>query len=170
MNEEKHNKKLFYNPDVLKWVIVGLVGFIVIILIFSVGMKVGTLKAKYSYNWAESYHKNFAGPRGGFLGAWRGFPAGDFIGGHGAFGEVIEISDNGFVVKGRGDVEKIIIISEETVIKIGSETVEDGLQIGDRVVIIGSPNEDGQIEAKLIRVFDGEQQKLLYKRSRLHFF
>ena len=104
------------------------------------------------------------------MGAWRGFPAGDFIGGHGAFGEIIELSGNGFVVKGRGDVEKIIIISEETVIKIGSETVEDGLQIGDRVVIIGSPNEDGQIEAKLIRVFDGEQQKLLYKRSQLHFF
>ena len=170
MNEEKHNKKLFYNPDVLKWVIVGLVGFIAIILIFSVGMKVGTLKAKYSYSWAENYHKNFAGPRGGFLGDWRGFPAGDFIGGHGAFGEIIELSGNGFVIKGRGDVEKIIITSEETVIKVGSKIVEDGLKVGDRVVIIGSPNEEGQIEAKLIRIFDKEKTSMLYKRSQLHFF
>lgn len=165
----KHNKKIFQNPDVLKWVIIGLVGFIIIILIFGVGVKVGTLKAKYSYRWAESYHKNFGGPRGGFLGDWRRFPAGDFIGGHGAFGEVIELNDSGFVIKGREDVEKIIVITEETIIKKGRKTTEDDLVVGDRVVVIGPPNEEGQIEAKLIRVFNGEI-KTPYKRPRFHFF
>lgn len=170
MTEEKHNKKIFQNPDVLKWVIIGLIGFIVIILIFGAGVKVGTLKAKYSYKWADNYHKNFAGPRGGFLGDWRKFPAGDFIGGHGAFGEIIELNDTDFVIQGRGDVEKIIVITEETTIKKGRETIQDGLVVGDRVTIIGSPNEDGQIEAKLIRVFNGGETETLHKRSRSPFY
>ncbi|TSC53659.1 MAG: hypothetical protein LiPW39_149, partial [Parcubacteria group bacterium LiPW_39] len=54
----------------------------------------------------------------------------------------------------QGDVEKIILISEKTTIEKGRETIKkEELKAGDRVVIIGSPNEQGQIEAKLIRVF-----------------
>ena len=53
-------------------------------------------------------------------------------------------------------MEKIIVISGETILKKGRQTIDrDGLKIGDGVVIIGSPNEDGQIEARLIRVFNG---------------
>lgn len=166
MNEEKNNKKFFQNRDVLKWVIIGLAGFVVLVLVFGAGVKVGTLKARYSYRWADNYHKNFAGPRGGFLGDWQRFPAGDFISGHGAFGEIIEMKDNGFVIKGRENVEKVIVTDEETTITKGRETIKDGLKVGDRVVIIGTPNEEGQIEAKLIRVFDGETKGLPYKRSR----
>jgi len=167
---EKNSKKLFQNPDVLKLVIVGLVGFIIIILIFSAGIKVGTLKAKYSYRWADNYHKNFAGPRGGFIGDWRKFPAGDFIGGHGIFGEIIELNDSGFVVKGRGDIEKIVVTTNDTVVKKGRQTTENGLKVSDRVTIIGSPNEEGQIEAKLIRIFNEEETRTLHKGSRSSFF
>jgi len=39
--------------------------------------------------------------------------------------------------------------------KKGRETVKkEDLKVGDWVVIIGSPNEEGQIEARLIRLFD----------------
>ena len=149
------------NRDVLKWIIIGLAAFVIVVLIFGAGMFVGGMKAKFSYRWAESYHKNFAGPKGGFFGDWRRMPPlpGDFIEGHGAFGEIIEFKDNGFVIKGRGDIEKIVVITEDTVIKKGMETVKDGLKVGDRVTIIGSPNEEGQIEAKLIRVFNEEGMK-----------
>lgn len=184
MSEEKHNKKI--NRDILKWVVIGLAGFAIIILIFGAGMIVGGMKAKFSYHWAESYHKNFAGPRSGFLGDWRSMPSlpGDFIEAHGAFGEVIsilsssataedeELKNNGFIVKGQGDIEKIVITNKDTVIKKGMETIEDSLKVGDRVVIIGSPNEEGQIEAKLIRIFDGElkDSSMPSKRSQFPFF
>jgi len=143
--------------DVLKWIIIGLAGFAVFSLIFGVGIFVGGLKAKFSYRWAENYHKNFAGPKKGFLGDWRNFPRGDFIEGHGAFGEIIQVDDAGLVVKGRGNIEKVIIINEDTTIQKIRETIKkEELKVGNQVVIIGSPNEEGQIEAKLIRVFDGE--------------
>jgi len=171
MNGEKNNKKFFQNSDVLKKVIIGLVGFVVLLLVFGAGIRVGTLKARYSYKWAEAYHKNFAGPRGGFLGDWQRFPAKDFISGHGSFGEIIEIKDNGFVIKGRENVEKVVITSEDTTITKGRETIKDGLKVGDRVVIIGAPNEEGQIEAKLIRVFDENGRGLPMRPGRpLPFF
>ncbi|MBU4223935.1 hypothetical protein KJ934_01790 [Patescibacteria group bacterium] len=162
MAEEKNNKKflkkIFENPDALKRVVIGSVGFAVAILIFGAGMAVGGMKAKFSYRWAENYHKNFGGPKGGFLRDWRNTPLmpEDFIDGHGAFGEIIEINPSGFVIKGRENVEKVIVATENTVVKSGKETITDGLKVGDSVTIIGSPNEQGQIEAKLIRVFDEE--------------
>lgn len=142
----------------LKWAIIGLAGFVVVVLIFGAGIFVGGVKARFSYRWAENYHKNFAGPRGGFLNDWQSMPLlpGDFIEGHGVFGEIIELKDDGFVVKGQNDIEKIVITTKNTVIKKGMKTAQDGLRVGDRVVIIGSPNDQGQIEAKLIRVFDPE--------------
>lgn len=178
MSEDKH-RKIFsagggQNQDILKGIIVGLLGFVAVVLIFSVGMHVGGSRAKYSYSWAESYHTNFAGPRSGFLGNWRAFPQGDFISGHGAFGGIIELNDTGFVIQGRGDVEKVIIITNDTIIKRGRETmaVEVGLQVGDKVTVIGSPNDEGQIEAKLIRIFDDGRDKSSYmnKGFRHRFF
>ena len=145
------NKKI--NSDALKWVIAGLIGFIVLFLTFGAGVKVGALKARYSYKWAENYHKNFGGPKSGFINNWRRFPVGDFINGHGSFGEIIEIKDSSFVIKGRENIEKVVIINKDTVITKSRETIKDGLKVGDNVVIIGSPNEAGQIEAKLIRIF-----------------
>jgi hypothetical protein len=158
----KTDKKI--NRDILKWIIVGLAGFVVVFLIFGVGMFVGGMKARFSYRWAESYHKNFAGPQGGFFGNWRApLPLpGDFIEGHGTFGEIIKINDSDLVVKGRSDVEKIILITKDTIIEKGKDTIKkEELKVGDQIVIIGSPNEEGQIEAKLIRVFSGEEKEVL---------
>src|SRR4030043_479015 len=84
------DKKL--NKDVLKRVIIGLVVFAIVCLIFWIGIFIGGMKARFSYRWAESYHKNFAGPASGFLGDWQKAPArpNDFVDGHGAFGEIIK--------------------------------------------------------------------------------
>lgn len=155
MNEEKI-KKIFQNRDVLKWVIIGLVGFVVLILVFGAGMKVGALKARYSYRWAENYQRNFAGPRrGGFLGSFRqGFKDRDFINAHGTFGSIIKIDGNTIIVKGKDDVEKTVLVSDKTTITSHRESLKmSDLKVDDQIVIIGTPNEQGQIEAKLIRVF-----------------
>src|SRR3989338_3146755 len=112
-------KKIFENSDLLKWVLVGLGGFVAVILIFGAGVKVGEMKAGFSYRWAENYHKNFAGPRGGFFSDWKKKPRGEFIDAHGSFGEIIELNNStsfgqgSFVIKGRGDMEKIILITPE---------------------------------------------------------
>jgi len=155
MEEEKQVSKKS-SRDILKGIIIGLAVFVVIVLIFGAGIFVGGMKAKFSYRWAESYHENFAGPRGGFLGDWRQLPPfpGDFIESHGTFGQIIKIEGNTLIIKGRGDVEKVVLVTEKTIIQSGRKDIKIlDLKVDDQVVIIGSPNEQGQIEAKLIRVF-----------------
>ena len=160
MDENKQNK--IFNTDTLKWVIIGLAGFIIVVLAFGLGIWVGTKKAEFSYRWAESYHENFGGPRGGFVANWRDFPAGDLIEGHGSFGEIIKIDDNSFVIKSRENAEKVILLKEDTVIEKFRETIKPGdLKTGDFVVVIGSPNDSGQIEAKLIRVMPAPPMSFL---------
>jgi len=164
--ETKVSKKS--NRDTLKWIIIGLVVFVVIVLVFGAGVFVGGMKARFSYRWAESYHKNFAGPRAGFFGNLRApFPfPGDFIESHGTFGEIIKINGNTLVVKGRENIEKIVLVQENTSIKSGFKDIKiSDLKVGDMIVIIGSPNEQGQIEAKLIRVFP---PKIIFKGTRLY--
>ena len=139
---------------VLKGIIIGLAIFVVAVLIFGAGMFVGGMKARFSCHWAENYHKNFAGPQAGFFGNWRMSPFDEFIEGHGTFGEIIKIEGNNLIVKGKGDVEKVILVDEKTVVKFGFKNIKVAdLKIGDMIVVIGSPNDKGQIEAKLIRVF-----------------
>ncbi len=148
--EKKENEKT--KRDVLRWVIIGLAGFIVVVLIFGVGVKVGGMKARFSYRWGENYHRNFAGPPGGFFGNFM-MNDREFTDAHGVFGQIIKIDGSTLVVKGQDDVEKLIVVKGDTVINRFRDTVKVGdLKVDEYVVVIGSPNDSGQIEAKLIRV------------------
>lgn len=162
MNDDKQDniKTIKIKRDALKWIIIGVAGFVILILVFGAGIVIGGMKARFSYRWAESYHENFAGPKGGFLGDWRKLPPpGDFIESHGTFGEIIKMGGSDFVIKGQANVEKIIIITKDTVLEAGRKTIaKNELKVGDSVVVIGSPNDKGQIEAKLIRVFNAREK------------
>ncbi len=166
MNEEKTTKNFFQNRDVLKWIIIGLIGFVVLILVFGAGVKVGTIKAKHSYRWAENYHRNFGGPRGGFFGDLKNFPQDEFTNAHGVFGSIIKIEGNTIIAKAKDDVEKTVLVSDDTIIQKGRERVKlADLKADEEIVIIGSPNDQGQIEARIIRVFEGETKGLPYRPS-----
>jgi len=157
---EETQKNQTKKGDILKLILIGLGVFIISALIFKTGMFIGAMKASFSYRWAEEYHRNFAGPRAGFFGFKPPLP-GDFIESHGTFGEIIKIEGNTLIVKGRENIEKIVLLTEKTIIKSGLRDIKiSDLKIGDMVVIIGSPNEQGQIEAKLIRVFP---PKIIFK-------
>jgi hypothetical protein len=145
----------YLQSKTFKRALVAIGALIVLLFVFKTGEFVGYRKANFSYRWGENYHRNFAGPRSGFLENFgRGFGDKDFINAHGTFGSIIKIDGSTLVVKGRDDVEKTILISDKTTITSRRETIKPSdLKVDDRVVIIGSPNEQGQIEAKLIRVF-----------------
>jgi len=122
----------------------------IILLVFKTGMMVGFQKANFSCHWSDNYHQNFGGPRGGFPG---GFGDRDFIEANGSVGQIIKIATSTLVIRGRGNVEKVVLIKADTVINQLKETITiNELKTDDMVVVIGEPNNDGQIEAKLIRV------------------
>ena len=133
------------------WVVSGLIVFL---LIFKLGIAVGYQKAAFSYRWGENYHRNFGGPKGGFMREFnQEISGGDFIGGHGTFGQIISIADSELVVRGKDNVEKIIVVNENTDIRRFRDTIQiEDLIVDEPIVVIGEPNDQGQIEAKFIRI------------------
>jgi len=124
--------------------------FILLFLVFSLGVFVGTQKASFSFRWADQYHKNFAGPAGGFFQKIEGR---EFMEANGVFGKIIQINEDSIIVEGKNNTEIIILVNDKTTIKSQTNNINiSDLKVDDSVVIIGEPNDNGQIEAKLIRV------------------
>ena len=155
----EENKPIKQNDVALKVIKIILV-IIIFLIIFRLGVFVGETKARFSFHWLENYQKNFAGPRGGFINDWQKlpFPPGDILEAHGTFGKIIKINGGDFVIEGKGNVERIIKVSENTIIRsfrnMESSLKISDLKVGDYVVIIGSANEEGQIDAQFIRVLN----------------
>ena len=125
-------------------------GLFIALVIFKAGVIVGFKKARFSYRWAEDYHQNFGGSRKNFF---EGFSDRDSIGGHGVVGKIIAIDDQSLIMEGRDNTEKIVTINFDTTITRRRDTMDVAdLALNDTIVVIGTPNDTGQIEAKFIRV------------------
>ncbi|MFZ5391482.1 MAG: hypothetical protein ACOZAJ_04390 [Patescibacteria group bacterium] len=154
----------FFSAKVFKTVSYAVACLVLLLAVFTLGTYVGYRKANFSYKWGDNYHRNFAGPRGGFM-MDKPFPKPpfgpeEFMEGSGVFGQVIKVDSNQLVIRGRGDLEKIVVLDSDTVIKKFQQTISlSDIQIDDQVVIIGQPNNQGQIQAKLIRVMPKEAMK-----------
>jgi len=145
----------FLQSKTFRMVFLCIAFFIMFILVFKFGVMVGTQKAEFSFMWAEAYHKNFSGPETGFFG---NLVAEKFTNPNGCFGRIMQImifskSYTNLVVEDAGGIEKVIIVSDQTVIRKQSKNISaSGLQVNDDIVTIGSPNPDGTMNAELIRV------------------
>jgi len=141
----------------VKVILIGVGGLLVLCLIFQLGLMVGYKKASFSYRWGENYHRNFGGPRGGFMNMMRDD---DFIEGHGVFGKIMTINGSALTIKGQYDREISVVVTNATVIKQFQKTVTvKDLHVDDSVVIIGEPKDSGQIEAKFIRIMPRSSEK-----------
>ena len=142
----------WFKTKKFKVILISLGALIVLLLVFQLGVFVGFNKARFSFEWGDNYHKNFGGPREGFL---RDFAGKDFVGGHGTPGTIAKIDGNNIVIEDPRGMEKIVAVTDKTAIKKGMADLKLGdLKIEDRLVIIGTPRNDGSIEAQLIRIFD----------------
>lgn len=137
-----------------RWFVLALkifIGLVAALLIFQLGMYVGFRKANFSFGYGDNYHRTFGGPVGGFM---RGFEGTDFVNGHGTSGTVASVSDDGIVIKGSDGMEKMVAISKKTSIIMGHTPLSaTDLHIDDMVTVIGRPQNDGTVNAEIIRVF-----------------
>jgi hypothetical protein len=123
------------------------VGILVVAcLIFQAGVIVGFHKASFGRDWDTNYSKNF-GSRG-----TTGMPE-NFPNAHGAFGTIVKVQLPTMIVADKDNTEKVILITDQTVIRKMRENATQADLVPDAfVVVIGSPNTDGQIQAQLIRI------------------
>ena len=126
---------------------------IILLLVFKVGEFVGYNKANFSLKWAENYHRNFGGPNSGFGKDFPG-PGPGFASGHGFFGTLLKVDGDNMVVQGPDNIEQTISVSgTTTVMGAGGNLKISDLKIGSRLDAIGTPDNQGNIQAKFVRVF-----------------
>lgn len=153
--EEIKNKiKKIINSKTFKIVNYSLGILVIVFLIFQAGMIAGYRKVSFGRDWGDNYTKNFGSPhqslrmKGQDFGDFRNMPNA-----HGAIGKIIKVEFPQIVVfDGKDQTEKVILIDDETEIRKMRDIVsKDELKLDEHIVVIGAPNETGQIEAKLIR-------------------
>ncbi len=152
----------FLQSKVFKRIVIGVGLLFIVFVSFGAGILVGYSKARFSYAWQENYNHNFGkSPRGIFGPPANpgpinipGFPPNpQFMSAHGMFGTILSIVSSSIAINGEDGIEKTALLSSSTIVREGhSDVGMADLGVGDSVVIIGSPNKEGQIEARFIRV------------------
>lgn len=141
-------KKIF-ESKISNNIVYGIGAVILALIIFSAGVKVGFHKSSFGRDWGEHYNENFGmGRRSEKMGMMNYFPNA-----HGTTGKILKLEIPNILVQDKDNTEKVVATDDDTKIQKGSEsiTIAD-LKIDDFIVVIGTPNNKGQIEAKLIRV------------------
>lgn len=143
-------------------------GIVLVALIsFAAGVKVGVHKALFSARFGENYERNFMGGEGR---DGRNMPPMKKMmdkvtdkgmrNAHGVAGEILSVNDNTLIVKDRDNQESTIRMSEATIVNRGKDTVDmSTLTVGERIVVVGKPQEDGVIAAHLIRIFQNDNSR-----------
>jgi len=133
----------------VRWAAGALAAIVIFLLAFGFGVSVGYEKAIFSSEWGRNYERNFSGPPPMGM-----MPGNQPLAMHGVAGTVIDVSSSGVSVRDDDNDEQSVVIASDTIIKKMNTTISLGdLATGDRVVVIGAPNSDGQVEAHFIRVF-----------------
>ncbi len=121
----------------------GLVALLVLAGIFWIGLHVGEARARLLGGPLPIEHGFVRSPWGR-----------DFLKSHGAMGEIQSLAPGAFVIKGRGGVERRIYVQNETIIARGSQRIVfTDLQAGEQIIAIGSVRENGDLDARVIRVW-----------------
>ncbi|MFA5095494.1 MAG: hypothetical protein WC447_02460 [Candidatus Paceibacterota bacterium] len=140
--------KRVFESKVSTGVLVGIGIIIIAMLVFSAGIFVGFRKASFGRAWGENYERNF-----GMRPNRSMFGEDNFPNAHGATGKIIKVELPAIIVQDKDNTEKVILIKDDTQIqKMKGEVATNDLKTDDFVVVIGNPNEQGQIEAKFIRI------------------
>lgn len=133
-------------------------GIFVLFFVFQAGMIAGFRKATFRHDWGSNYERNFGPERRApkFLDDIKGAPNA-----HGAIGKIIKIEYPKIVVLDKDQTEKVIIVSDSTdILERREKITKEELSIDEFIVVIGSPNEEGQIDAKLIRIMPSPEEMM----------
>ncbi len=141
---EELNKAL--KSKALKGALYSIGIILVLFVVFAAGMAFGFRRASFGAAWQKNYEREF-GPAPGGMVVFRSPNA------HGAAGRIVKISPPTVIVEDQGNIEKTILIGNDTEIRAQRGILQaSDLQTGDFVVVLGNPDQNGQIDASLIRI------------------
>jgi hypothetical protein len=138
------------NSKTVKISIIVLGAAIFTLVVFKLGMIAGFNKADFSHNLGENYRDIFTNQPPSL-----GEKINDrsFMNANGATGKIIKINDPLLFLEEPNDGEKIISTDESTMIRMFRNQIPfSQLKTDQFVVVVGDPADNGEINAKLIRV------------------
>ncbi len=142
--------KSIHPSKTIRGVVIGLVVLIIVLGILQAGIAIGYRQARFAGQFGMNFEKNFIGGRRGMDTV---FFNRELPGGHGTIGEIIGMNLPLIIVTGPDKLEKTIRIGTSTLVRHYHDEIRSSdLKVGDFVVILGNPNDSGQIEARLIRI------------------
>jgi hypothetical protein len=126
-------------------------GLIVLFVVFGLGIAVGYDRAGFAAGFDRNYYRIFFG---GSPGGPMGMMAPPMpVATHGVVGTVIDVSTSTISVSDGKNNEQSIAVSSGTVIRDGDNDSAIGdMAIGDHIAVIGAPDNNGQIDARFIRI------------------
>lgn len=153
------NIKDLHKSKTFQGIIVGIVSIVILLLAFQLGVFVGYRKAGFSSRFIgyvggerKDFERGEMMNRKGMLGF-----RDDMVNGHGAVGKVVSVTLPNLIVAGPDNLEKVIVTSTTTIVRRSHDalTVTD-IKVDDAIIVLGNPNENGEIVAKLIRIVDAK--------------
>jgi hypothetical protein len=140
----------FLTSKLFKGIMVGLSALVILLVGFGLGMAVGIKKSEFSYRWQQNRPMmGLPGQDGGFF---RQLDGRDFMNSHGIIGQISDINGTVLTIKDRDNTEKSVLTDDKTAIETAGKPAKiSDLRAGDTVVVIGDPDDKGEIQAKLIR-------------------
>ena len=149
MNKISENFVKIFESKIAFKILCGIGIILAALIIFYAGVNVGFHKASFGHDWGENYERNFGfGPDDHPL-----FGNDNFPNANGAIGKIIKIELPTIIVQDKDNTEKVVYVDNNTKIEKMMQSISfSDLSVNDFVVVIGSPNEQGQVEAKFIRV------------------
>lgn len=125
----------------------------IILFIFQAGVFVGYKKALFSGRLGDNYYRGLEGGEENGNMNFLDFNAGNLPSANGASGSILKISLPNILIADKDGVEKTILVTDDTIFReFRNDISATDLKIGDLVVVVGSPNDNGEIQANLVRV------------------
>jgi hypothetical protein len=124
------------------------------LLFFGMGMLVGYHRGVFAARFGEDYYHNFVGghikgPMGVMM--LGGQP---LMNAHGVTGVVIGVGTSTIIAQDADGNEESIVVASGTIIRKFNQAMSIAAVVpGERIVVIGEPNAQGQIGARFIRIF-----------------
>ena len=124
--------------------------FLIAWVIFATGIFIGYHKATFSRDWDDTYHEGMMNPNSPLAPFTYNT---DGANPHGTMGEIISIHMPVIMIKGSNNAEQVVIISSSTIIRLLHNIAStSAIQSGQFGVVIGEPDNRGEIQASFIRI------------------
>ena len=138
-------------------ILLGVLGGIILALcFFQAGVFVGFHKARFDIHAGNMYYRPF--DKNQRMAPW-GIPPSEFSGGHGVIGKIVKIELPKIIVADKDNIEKEVLISSSTIIRKFRDTITpQNIDTDDFIIVLGSPNDNGEVVAKFIRLLPSPEQ------------